>query len=510
MRKTLKLLTLTGVAYLIAWTTASAQFEGIPDGLPVTDDDYLGDNQFSSDLLGDFELDTSVKNRFIHTILGPLVWDWDEATEMVILHTEWWGDLYTHLPDVSEENKHASGLGFTWPLVKSEITGAIYEVNVKADFSDPESTPFYNHRKLNGEKIGKQRSIGVDLSSAENYYKSAETSVGQMQSILAVMVQLQRQYVDLVVSTSTGMGPIDQKFEQINAQFLEMHEIWVKFVFYYHRCALAPVWAEREGKSEADIKLAQAYVNQLPDLETTAQNVYRNGQEILYVNSVQIKNAKMHALNAILAEEAARRAAEEAARRAPQEPVNSGGGSTSGDSTSGGNGQSTTPVVVDGDAISWADVDIVGRPVGTGAESFNVSAQLNGVNPHKGTYYSPRLTWYFNIDQKGTENWQAYVRDNGSTTKGNIWVFVPQGEHGVSGTKGRWWASSIEGYNSLYTIFPAGNLNFEHTNILQGTPIAAPWQPQSGVTYGWMLSTLVNGFGYNGRERSNIILQAWP
>ena len=478
--------------------------------MPTGDVEYLGDNQFSSDLLGDFELDTSIKNRVIHSVLGPLVWEWDEATELVTLRTEWWGDLYTHVPGTAADKISASGLGFEWPYVKSKVTGAPYFVNVNVDTSNPEFAPFYNHRQVNGQDIGWQRSIGVDLSNAENYYKAAETIVGQMQTVLATMVQLQNEYVDMSVAISSGQGPIDEKFAQIEAQFLTMHELYVNFVFYYHRCSLAPVWAAREGKTEAAINLARAYVNQLPSLESTAVAVYGNGQEVLYVNSQQIKNSKTNTLNAMIAEEAARQAAAAAAAAAKNNSGSSGGTTnpapttpttptTPTPPTTGGSGA----IVVDGDAINWSDVDQVGTVANQGIERFNVSAQLNAVNPHIGNYYGP-TGWYLGLVISGTQNWQSYDPYNtGGLITGNIWIFVPQGN-------GRYWATVFEGYGNFATNFPAGNLNFEHYNILAGTPMSYPWQPQSGVQYGWMVSTNLIYPGRNGDQRSNIIIQAWP
>ena len=156
-----------------------------PDGFITDGLMYYGDYQFSSETLGDFEVDTSIDNRIIHSLLGPLVWNYDSSSEIVTLQSEWWGSLYTHVPGTSADKTAASGLGLQWPYVKSEITGAVYYVNVSSDPDDSESTPFYNHRQVDGQDIGWQHSIGIDLSSASNYYTAAETIVGQMQSLLS-------------------------------------------------------------------------------------------------------------------------------------------------------------------------------------------------------------------------------------------------------------------------------------------------------------------------------------
>ena len=122
------------------------------------------------------------------------------------------------------------------------------------------------------------------------------------------MVAIQNEFANLSVSIAAGQDPIDQKYAQVEAQFIAMHQAYTKFVFYYHRCSLAPVWAEREGKSEEAIALANAYVNQLPSLNTTAVAVYSNCQEVLYVNCVNLKTQKTNQLTALIAEEAARQA----------------------------------------------------------------------------------------------------------------------------------------------------------------------------------------------------------
>ena len=126
---------------------------------------------------------------------------------------------------------------------------------------------------------------------------------------------------------------------------------------------------------------------------------------------------------------------------------------------------------------------------------------------HLGTYYAPEQAWYFQIDADGYTSWTAYKPYGGANDTpivGNIWILVKQPN------STRWWAAPIEGLGDFTDIYPAANLNFEHTNVLAGTPLASPWQPQSGETYGWMLSTNVAYPGSNGEERSNVVLEAWP
>ena len=49
-----------------------AQLDSLPEGLPTDDIEYLGDNQFSSETFGNFELDTSIKNRVIPSDAGSV------------------------------------------------------------------------------------------------------------------------------------------------------------------------------------------------------------------------------------------------------------------------------------------------------------------------------------------------------------------------------------------------------------------------------------------------------
>ena len=539
MRKTIRYIAFAGVAHLIAWTTVTAQIgvDSLPEGLPTDDIEYLGDNQFSSGVFGDFELDTTNNKRVIHEILGPMVWDWDEETEIVTLHTEWYGALYTHVPGVSEEKMHASGLGFIWPLVKSEITGFIYHVKVDADMTDPERAPFFNHREVDGEPVGWQRSIGVDLHSAENYYKSAEVVVGQMQQVLQNMVNAQEAYVNLPVSIAAGQGPIDNQFEQLNAMFLNLHDLYTKFVFYYHRCSMAPVWAERDERPQAEIDLAQAYVNHLPQLTAIVElDVYPNAQKILYTNAVSIKTAKMNQLNQLIAEEEARRKAEEEANKGGGSSGgssgggSSGGGSSGGGSSGGGSSGPVDPVNVDEDAISWSNVTFansnriqgnIGQVAG-----WPATAQLKGLRIAKSG-----VDYYGYWDVSGAARWPNIISaGEGSVRKGvngNSWIFVPY--------NGKWIASPYEGFigsrppTATHTM---GNLNIPHPNsstnynhrekILKGGMLGynrtdvwgtSNGTPKSGTTYGWMVSTnagLYKGIGSYGKARSNIILVPWP
>lgn len=513
MRKTIRYIAFAGVAHLIAWTTVTAQIgvDSLPEGLPTDDIEYLGDNQFSSGVFGDFELDTTNNKRVIHEILGPMVWDWDEETEIVTLHTEWYGALYSHVPGVSEEKMHASGLGFTWPLVKSEITGFTYHVKVDADMTDPERTPFYNHREVDGEPVGWQRSIGVDLYSAKNYYKSAEVVVGQMQQVLQNMVNAQEAYVNLPVSIAGGQGPIDNQFEQLNAMFLNLHDLYTKFVFYYHRCSMAPVWAERDERPQAEIDLAQAYVNQLPHPKAIAEQVYANAQEILYTNAFNIKTAKMNQLNELIAEEEARRKAEEEANKGGGSSGggSSGGGSSGGGSSGGGSsggGSSGGPIhggSTEDAGSSWEDAIILG-PVASDVMSWKKTIELHsvsfGASPNAGM-----ISVQF-PSSKPT----PWVYDRQADSVGNWWLIQKIGDRYYATTMDYFRPNSFFNNWAPQVFWEHLSNGRDHGNGKKSTPGVAPMVYRKGETYGLMVSTLARLSYRTTNERSNIILFTMP
>ncbi|MBU1219711.1 fibronectin type III domain-containing protein [Myxococcota bacterium] len=161
------------------------------------------------------------------------------------------------------------------------------------------------------------------------------------------------------------------------------------------------------------------------------------------------------------------------------------------------------------DAIPIDKIDMAARGVGSEQVlTWPQTAQLNSMNIHWGSWYGAP-TWYVDIDAVGHLSWteyRPYGGPNDVLITGNIWILVPQ-----SGSD-RWWAAPFEGLVKFTTIHCAGNLNFERTNILENSPLASPWQPQAGVTYGWMISTNVSTFfpSSNDDQRSNIILETWP
>lgn len=159
------------------------------------------------------------------------------------------------------------------------------------------------------------------------------------------------------------------------------------------------------------------------------------------------------------------------------------------------------------DGVPMDQVDVVGMGAGSPqVTQWAKTAVLRGMNIHRGSYYGPE-SWYFQIDGEGHKEWPSYKPfggENDTPVCGNIWILVRQ-----PGST-RWWAAPIEGLVDFTDIHPAGNLNFDHTNILADSPLAHPWQPMAGEVYGWMLTTNVFFPGSNGQERSNVLLEAWP
>jgi hypothetical protein len=159
------------------------------------------------------------------------------------------------------------------------------------------------------------------------------------------------------------------------------------------------------------------------------------------------------------------------------------------------------------DGVPMDQVDVIAMGAGTpGVTQWAKTALLRGMNAHRGSYYGPE-SWYFQIDGEGHKDWPSYKPFGGEEDTpvcGNIWILVRQ-----PGST-RWWAAPFEGLVDFTDIHPAGNLNFDHTNVLAGSPLAYPWQPASGEVYGWMLTTNVFFPGSNGQERTNVLLEAWP
>jgi hypothetical protein len=455
----------------------------IPDGFPTNDLTYTGNNTFTSPTYGTFTVDPNVENKVNHTLLGPLVWSYDDATKIATLASEWWGPLMTALPG------EQSSLGINFPYVRSEYTSSVYYVELETALD----APFYNHNVREDQTvIGWQAAIGIGLQDARSQYIAAEQQVTAMQQAVHQM-RLSR---DALAGTSVqnGMQAADIHRAAIIAQFETMDGYYGRYLFHHQRTSRAWVFVQSQGGSDEQIVEAQSWISRLDGLTDLALSVYLEGQQVLYNQTEPLYATLLGQWTAI-------QAAQQAAAQQPSPPSTpSSGGATP---PSGGSSNPTTPIVVAGDAISWSQVDLVGRGATSGIQGFNVSATLRAMNPHWDNHFGPQ-SWYFRVEIDGSTAWQNYAPyDDGNAITGNMWIFVPQGN-------GRYWATAFEGYRNTQSIHAGGNLNFDHTNVLAGTPMAAPWQPQSGVQYGWMISTNVMWPGRNGDQRSTIILQAWP
>ncbi len=476
----------------LAALNANNSLVSLPDNFPIGDVTSLGNNAYTSPSLGDFSLDPTTQNRVIHDVLGPFIWSYDSNSKIVTIDSEWWGPLYGTLPGES------SSLGHTLPYVKSAFTGNNYFVEV----SNTTPNDFYNHGKNSaGQDIGWQNAIGIGLSDYVNHYKAAENYVKEMQQKHHNMRVMRDQLA--AMSVEPGNQNIETQRQEIISVLNSMNETYGNFLFYFQRTVRAWVFVRQAGGTDQQVIAAQSWVKRAADMHDViyaefvgAQRTMSNQVEAIFASRA---NERTHVEAQMAAEAAAAEAAAKAAATQASAPKSSSGGS----SITPGSSSRTTPIVTSGDAISWSQIDIIGAAKGGGIEGFAVTATLSGVNPHKGSYYGP-LSWYLDLNLKGTQSWTSYLPfGTGNPITGNIWIFAPQGN-------GRYWGAVFEGYGNKYTIHPAGNLNYDHTNVLAGTPLANPWHPKSGVKYGWMVSTNVIWPGRNGNMRTNIMLQAWP
>ena len=453
----------TNVAQLAHGATPS-----LPEGFPADDVVSLGNNAYTSPTFGDFSLDPNNDHRVIHSVIGPFIWSQTQSN-IITLNSEWWGPLYVTAPGKE------SSLGHKFPYVRSENTGADYYVVVGGNTA----TPFYNHALgEDGQPIGWQNAIGIPLSDYFSHYKAAEAMVARMQQEYHDI----RVYRDELATApvTPGLRNIENIRQQAINDLKTTDITYRKFLFHFQRTTRAWVFVQREGGTHQQIVEAQSWVTRAAAIHDIiyadfmgAQNTVNNEIETIYLQRAQERQAMLQ-----------------------------GSSSNVSTPTTGNGTYITTPVTL-GDAINWSQIDVIGAASGKGIENFSLTATLKSVDPHRGSYYGPP-SWYLDLNITGSETWTSYLPfGTGNPITGNIWIFVPQGN-------GRYWGAVFEGYGNMYTIHPAGNLNYDHTNVLEGTALAAPWQPESGVKYGWMVSTNIIWPGRNGNMRSNILLQAWP
>ncbi|MCG8528631.1 MAG: CRTAC1 family protein [Opitutales bacterium] len=247
--------------------------DGFPSGFPTDDVVNLGDNRYQSATFGTFSLDTSVENKVIHDVLGPFIWNYDPLTKIVTLETEWYWTLRTSLPTES------SSLGFAFPYVISDLYNTIYLVDV----SGASTTPFFNHgQNPDGSFIGWQSAIGLNLWDAQNNYLQAEALVVQMQQASAELGVIKAQLEAMQVAV--GSNNIELKREEAIQKFAQMHSYYQKYIFYFNRGAVAWVFVQQRGGTDAEIALAQAWANALIPLTATAEEAYAAGQTTLFID----------------------------------------------------------------------------------------------------------------------------------------------------------------------------------------------------------------------------------
>ncbi len=90
-------------------------------------------------------------------------------------------------------------------------------------------------------------------------------------------------YANKLTSDERKRPYIMEDYYYMQQVFQRVHESYTFFVFYYHRCALAPVWAERAGAPIAFVTTVRTnYVDRLPQLENAVTGVYQIAQNITY------------------------------------------------------------------------------------------------------------------------------------------------------------------------------------------------------------------------------------
>ncbi len=467
------------LACLLLISQVNAATPTLPEGFPIDDVVSLGNNSYTSPTFGDFSLDPNVEKRVIHSVIGPFIWSMGDDKNVVILNSEWWGPLYVTAPGKT------SHLGHMFPYAKSEYTGSNFFVVVSGN----SATPFYNHGLgSDGKEIGWQSAIGIGLSDYVSHYKAAEGYVVEMQQRHHNMRVMRDQLA--AAKVSPGSNNIENlRLQAINELEL-MNKTYTHFLFHFQRTTRAWVFVRKNGGTDQQVIAAQSWVSKAAAIH-----------DIIYAEYVGAQRTISNEVEPIYASKAQERS--NIGGTPSNEPSSGQQGSGSVPPVTGGTSGTTTPIVTAGDAIRWNQIDIIGAAKGGGVENFALTASLSDVNPHRGSYYGPP-SWYLDLNLKGTESWTSYLPfGTGRPITGNLWIFVPQ-------SNGRYWGIVFEGYSNQLTIHPAGNLNYDHTNVFAGTPLSSPWQPSSGTTYGWMVSTNVIWPGRNGNMRSNIMLQAWP
>ncbi len=156
-------------------------------------------------------------------------------------------------------------------------------------------------------------------------------------------------------------------------------------------------------------------------------------------------------------------------------------------------------------SFSWDKVDVVGNSFGlSNISSYPERGEISGLNIHRGNYWGDE-SWYCNISYDGLEDWIGYdVFGDGKILDGRQYILVER--------DGRWICAFFEWFGkwSENGLHAWGNLNFDHTNLLKGTPLEYPWQPKSGEKYGFILATVANAESEGKRARTPIYWFTWP
>jgi len=137
-------------------------------------------------------------------------------------------------------------------------------------------------------------------------------------------------------------------------------------------------------------------------------------------------------------------------------------------------------------SVHWLDTNVSG---------WSQTATLSSV-----TVSSTTISMPFNK----TNTWATYTfSDNGEnvTVNANPWIFIS-----IDGT---WYGATFEWFRPGQYSKEIGVVAGE--NIERDEVIPLTWKPTSGVTYGFMVSSVArNGTSSGVQERSNVVMVTWP
>lgn len=238
----------------------------------------LGDHRYKSETFGSFTF-YSMNDPIYHDLFGETnFYEYmdEDGGYGLLLNTIRWGRLRTDLPE--EEPV----LGIQWPYVKSDITGNVYyiELNCETEF------PFYNHKlKEDGEFVGWQSSIGIELTDAESYYFACEQLYAQMQISQQNLASKYQEITNIDISTNAARSTLPAIREHSIEIFYDLYRTYTEFLWYRHRLLDTQRWIELSGGTEDDIYLAEVWIAHLYNNMEESYYTYLESSEEIHWNT---------------------------------------------------------------------------------------------------------------------------------------------------------------------------------------------------------------------------------